>query len=163
MRKNQWLVLVMTVLSFYCVGCIWLTQISCYPLWALVGSREFVTYHVAWWHSIWGVDFVPAGLVFLGSIAMIWLRPEGVSRWMVWTGLALQVAIYAATALWWAPLMAGLATPQTGLLPERYHLLITTHWMRVAMITAYGLLVFWMLVRSFDIEMMQPSVAASST
>jgi hypothetical protein len=27
---------------------------------------------VAWWHSIGGVTFVPAGLVFLGSTLMFW-------------------------------------------------------------------------------------------
>jgi hypothetical protein len=46
------------------------------------------------------------------------------------------------------PLMARLADPQSGLILPLYHQLMLTHWIRVALVTAYGLLAFWMLLRS---------------
>jgi hypothetical protein len=44
--------------------------------------------------------------------------------------------------------MARLADPQSGLILPLYHQLMLTHWIRVALVTAYGLLAFWMLLRS---------------
>ncbi len=44
--------------------------------------------------------------------------------------------------------MARLEGPNGALLLERYQLLLTSHWLRVAIITAYALLVFWMLAQS---------------
>ncbi len=44
--------------------------------------------------------------------------------------------------------MARLEAPNGGLLHERHRLLMISHWLRVAIVTAYGLLVFWMLAQS---------------
>lgn len=100
MSKNQWLLFVTAALSFYGVGNIWLVQMSSYRLWPYVGKPDFYAYHVAWWHSIWGVIFIPAGLVFLGSILMFWWPPSGVPAWAVWVGCGLQVILYVLTAIW---------------------------------------------------------------
>jgi hypothetical protein len=148
MTKNQWLLLSTAALSFYGTGNIWLVQLSSYRLWRYVGPREFWTYHLAWWHSIWGVIFVPAGLVFVGSVLMLWLRPPGVPGWAVWLGFGLQVLLYTLTAVWWGPLMARLATREAGLLLPLYNKLMLNHWLRVAIVTAYGLLAFWMLAQT---------------
>jgi hypothetical protein len=151
MTKRQWLLLCTATLSFYGVGNIWLVQLSSYRLWRYVGARDFWAYHIAWWHSIWGVIFFPAGLVFVGSLLMLWLRPPGVPRWAVWLGVGLQVLLYLLTALWWGPLMARLATRETGLLLPLYHELMVSHWLRVAIVTAYGVLAFWMLVQTMSL------------
>ncbi len=161
MAKSQWLLFVVAALSWYSTGVIWLVQVSCYPLWTRVGKREFYNFHLAWWHSIWGVIFVPAGIVFLGALAMMWMRPSGVNAGLLWTGLSLQIALYAATAIWWGPLMARLATPENGLLLNNYHLLMTTHWLRVAIVTAYGVLIFFMLVK--NVTLGQQSVVSATT
>jgi hypothetical protein len=44
--------------------------------------------------------------------------------------------------------MARLETDAGGLSPERYQLLMTTHWIRVGIVSAYGLLALWMLTQS---------------
>jgi hypothetical protein len=44
--------------------------------------------------------------------------------------------------------MARLANPETGLILPLYRELMLTHWIRVALVTGYGLLAFWMLLRS---------------
>jgi hypothetical protein len=146
MNANRWLLLIALAVGFYNAGQIWLTQVVCYPLWGYVGRAEFPVYHVVWWHSIWGVCLGPAGLAALGTVAMLWLRPPGVPAGAVWLGLGLQAATWILTALWWAPMQARMA--DGGFSVPTFHLLLSTHWLRVALVTAYALLLFWMTMRS---------------
>jgi hypothetical protein len=148
MPVAQLLLLMTSALALYGIGQVWLVQMSSYRLWAFVGPREFSAYHMAWWRSIWGVVLAPAALVFLGAVLMLWWRAPGVPLWAVWLGLGLQIALAAGTAAWWGPLMARLEDASGGLLRNRYALLMETHWLRVAIVTAYGLLTLWMLARS---------------
>ena len=145
MSRAQLLLLATCALSIYSVGNVWPVQVSSYRLWPYVGPREFAAYHMAWWHSIWGVILAPAVLVFCGAVAMLWLRAPGVPTWAPWVGLALQIALVAGTAAHWGPLMAHLEGPDGTLLADRYRLLMTTHWLRVAIVTAYGALTLWMV------------------
>jgi hypothetical protein len=139
---------VTSALGLYAVGNIWLVQLVSYRLWPYVGRQEAYAYHIAWWHSIWGVLFIPAGVVLVGSLAILWIRPEGISRRSAKAGFSLQVLIYVITGAWFAPLMARLATPDSGLSLPLYHVLMTTHWVRVALFTAYGLVCCYMLGKS---------------
>ena len=148
MDRSQWLLLVTCALSLYSVGNIWPVQLSSYPLWTQVGPGEFHAYHLAWWRSIWGVILAPAGVVFVGAILMPWWRAPGVPPWATGLGLALQLALVVGTALWWGPLMARLEDRAGGLSMARFQLLMATHWLRVAIVTAYGALTLWMLARS---------------
>jgi hypothetical protein len=148
MNESHWLLLGTCALSLYAVGQVWLVQLSSYPLWTYVGEQEFRTYHAAWWHSIWGVVLAPAALLIIGAALMLWWRAPGVPAWATWLGGALQAALLLGTAIWWGPLMARLETPSGGLSLERYQLLMTTHWIRVGIVSAYGLLLLWMLAQS---------------
>jgi len=148
MNRSQWLLLATCALSLYSVGNIWPVQLSSYRLWKYVGPREFHAYHLAWWHSIWGVILAPAVLVFSGALLMLWWRAPGVPPWAPRFGFALQVALVLGTALWWGPLMARLEGAGGGLAVERFRLLIGTHWLRVAIVTVYGALMLWMVAQS---------------
>ena len=148
MTKRQVLLLATCVLSVYGAGNIWPVQLSSYKLWVHVGQREFHAYHVAWWHSIWGVILAPAGLVLIGAILMLIWPPPGVPAWALWAGLALQVALGLGTALYWGPMMARLSTPERGLDLPLYHTLMLSHWLRVAIVTGYAALTVWMVAAS---------------
>jgi hypothetical protein len=148
MNVSQGLLLASCALGLYGVGQVWLVQLSSYRLWTYVGKQEFHAYHAAWWRSIWGVVLVPAALLIICAALMLWWPAPGVPTWATWLGGALQAALLLGTAFWWGPLMARLEAPSGALQRERYGLLIRTHWIRVAIISAYGLLVFWMLARS---------------
>jgi hypothetical protein len=69
------LLFITSALGIYAVGNIWFVHLVSYALWPYVGKQEAYAYHIAWWHSIWGVLFIPAGAVLLGSIVMLWVRP----------------------------------------------------------------------------------------
>jgi hypothetical protein len=130
------------------VGQVWLVQLSAYRLWSLVGDREFRAYHAAWWRSIWGVILAPAVILSAGAALMVWRPAPGVPSWATWLGFALQLALILGTALWWGPLMARLETTNGALDRQRYGLMVRTHWARVGLISAYGILVLWMLAQS---------------
>ena len=53
-----------------------------------------------------------------------------------------------STAAWWAPLMTRLIKPDGEMLLRDYQLLMSTHWIRLALITAYGVTSFYTLIRS---------------
>ncbi|HUO02502.1 MAG TPA: hypothetical protein VMU31_06970 [Rhizomicrobium sp.] len=144
----RWLLLCVFALSLYGTGQVWLVQLSSYPLWRHVGAAEFPAYHLAWWRSIWGVVLGPAALVFLGAFLMLaWRGPE-IPLWAAWTGVALQLGLALGTALWWGPLMARLEGASGGPDPARFTLLLQTHWLRVALVTAYSVLLSWMMLLS---------------
>jgi hypothetical protein len=146
--RGQWVLLVISALGLYAVGNVWLVQLACYRLWPHVAPAEAFNYHIAWWHSIWGVLFGPSAIVVLGAVALLWMRPANLKVRLVWLGLALLVLTSVGTAIWWAPLMARLVTPDGVMLLRDYGLLMSTHWIRVALITAYGITYFIMLIRS---------------
>jgi hypothetical protein len=153
LTSGRLLLLGTSALGLYAVGNVWLVQLVCYRLWAHVGQTEAYGYHIAWWHSIWVVLFVPAGLLFLGALVLPWVHPPGVVDRFLWLGFVLQVITAAGTAVWWAPLMARLVSPDLGIMSARdYDLLMSTHWIRVALITAYGLLYYCLLIKSTPLD-----------
>lgn len=148
MTIAEWVLLLTLALSFYNVGIIWVMQVHIYPLFGLVGEEEWVPYHTVHWHRIWGVVFVPAGLTLLGAILLLFFRPEAVPTWSLWLGLGVQVVLYALTAMVWAPMQVRLSKGNK-LHPEVYETLLRTHWGRVALITVYAMLMFWITIASF--------------
>jgi len=142
------LLLINLALGFYSVGTVWLVQLSSYPLWIRVGREEFHDYHIAWWRSIWLPILFPGLLAFLGAVAALWLRPPHVPVGAVWLGVLLQIAWIVGTVVWWGPLMARIGRVPGEFQTELFHLLLRTHWLRVAFITTYGLLVLWMAMVS---------------
>jgi hypothetical protein len=137
------LLLVTFALSLYATGQIWLVQLSSYPLWRYVGPQQFHDYHLAWWRSIWGVVLAPAVLTFVGATLMLRWPVAGIEPWAPWAGAGLQLALLLGTAAWWGPLMARLETQAGGLDMARFQLLMATHWLRVAIVTAYAALLTW--------------------
>jgi hypothetical protein len=90
----------------------------------------------------------PAALTFVGAVLMLHWPAPGAPAWALWAGLALQIALLAGTAVRWGPLMARLETAGGGLDPARYSLLLSTHWLRVGVVTAYSALLVWLVARA---------------
>ena len=148
-RNSNLLLLINVAVAFYNVGTAWLVPLSSYPLWAFVGLKEIQDYHNAWWQSIWGPALFPAGMGFVCAVLMNRWRPKYVSARAVRLGVILQVVWVVGTAVWWAPLMMSLGSVPGEFSAIQYHELLTTHWIRVAIFTSYGILVFWMAAKSW--------------
>ena len=153
MTRGRVILLCACALGLFAVGNVWLVQLVCYRLWAYVGEAEAYAYHFAWWRSIWFVLFVPAGLLFVAGLVLPWLRQSGAERNPAWLGLALQVATAIGTAAWWAPLMARLVSKSGIMLARDYSLLMSTHWIRLALITAYRATYLAMLIKATRVNL----------
>ncbi|GAC1505731.1 MAG: hypothetical protein NVS2B12_19590 [Ktedonobacteraceae bacterium] len=149
----RWLQLISLAASCYNVGTIWMTQLG-YRLWARIKPGEFEEYHRAWWEGWGGIKPIvfPAGIAAtLGSLAQLRWRSAAVPRWLLWLNIMVQVQSWLWTGLLWAPLQARLKRTQRedgGLDPD-YQRLMSTHWWRVALFTASGVLQFCIVVMSF--------------
>jgi len=71
MIASHFLLLGACALGLFGAGKVWLVQLSSYPLWTYVGEQEFRAYHLAWWHSIWGVILAPASSYLRGVDVMV--------------------------------------------------------------------------------------------
>jgi hypothetical protein len=159
MNKAQWVLIVTLAASFYNVGAIWMVQFG-YRLWPYVAPSDFGAFHEAWWSMIKPFVFPVAGIALLGSIALIWWPPEGVAAILIWLNIALHVATHASTAAFWGRWQGQThyAKLPNGLLDPMYVRVMSTHWIRAALMTVNALLVFWMLVEHLSSKV---SAAAS--
>ncbi len=151
MNRSQWVLIITLAATFYGVGNIWMTEFG-WRLWPYVAPADFGAYHNAWWAMIKPVVFPVAAVAFFGAFALIWWRPAGVSSAAVWLNIAIQVLIYALTAMLWGRWQAQThyATLPGGGLDPMYLRGMGTHWIRAALITMSGLIVFWMLVQDLS-------------
>jgi len=146
MDRAWWILFSTMLLSVWNAGIVWFTQVAVYPLWPLVDANHFHDYHLTWWHDMWP-SFAPVVLMLLCSIALLWNRPAGVSRMVLWIGIALQMTVHALTIFFWAPIQAAMATPE-GMSVLKYRQLMASHWLRVAFFVAYAVLMIWVFARS---------------
>ncbi len=121
------------------MGAAWLAQLN-WELWVYVGRAEFQAYHLAWWHGIWWAIFPVAAIALFGSFAELKWRPGAVPASAVWLGVIIQAVTYLLTALWWGPGQAQLTQLHlgNGSIDPHYYRLVTTNWLRVALITSSG-------------------------
>jgi len=138
-----WLLFATALLSIWNVGIVWFTHIAVYPLWRFVGPKNFATYHLKWWRYM-RPSFGPVVLMFLCSVALLFIRPRGVSSEFLWLGLALQISVHSLTVTHWAPIQAALATSE-GMSQQKYQQLMSTHGWRVGFFAAYAVLMVWMV------------------
>lgn len=73
-NENLYLIL-WAALSFWTLGQIWFGQIVIYPLFALVGDREYIAYHRAYTRRIPLVVILPGFASFLLPMLLVWLVP----------------------------------------------------------------------------------------
>ena len=148
MSRAQWILIFTLAASFYDAGTIWMTQFG-WRLWPYVAPADFAVYHDAWWSMIKPVIFPVAALAFIGSILLIWWRPDGVEGSLVWINAGMQLAVYILTAIFWGPWQAQThyARLPDGSLDPVYQRVMSTHWIRAALISANAVLVLWMMIQ----------------
>lgn len=87
-----------TLAFFFCLGISWLLQVAIYPTYRLVGSAEFVAFHVAQGRRMIPVMVVPMfATSILGVVTAVMSRDE-VYAWFTW-GVGLCGLVVIATTL----------------------------------------------------------------
>ena len=81
---------------------------------------------------------LPVALAFAGAIALIWYRPAGSPERAVWCAVGFQAASHVLTAFLWGPWQAKLSSDPLGPASPQLTSILSTHWIRTMLISAYG-------------------------
>lgn len=147
MSFTSYLFLACLAAALYLTGLIWLVQVVQYPLFALVGPREFPAFHAA--HSAWitPVVFVPMLVHITTALLLLGLRPPGAPTWALWIGAALAAITWASTIFIQVPQHNRLAL--YGSDPAVIAALVRGNWIRTLAWTAHSALLLWSALRVF--------------
>ena len=142
MSLADWLLLCAVAFGWYHTGFIWLVQVVAWPLFGYVGPKEFERYHQAWWRGIRFILFIPSALAGVAGLWLLFVRPVGVPEWLVALAFTAYVLTYVVTAIWFGPQQAAL----NDACSPRFELILRTHWLRTALVTANALCLLGALV-----------------
>jgi hypothetical protein len=134
-------------LAFYNVGTIWAHEVDIFRSWKLVPQDAFHRLQAAHWRKLPYWVLLPVGLALAGSIALLRYRPANSPAWAVWCALVFQIASLVLTALLWGRWQAKLSKDPLGPASPYLIKILSTHWIRTALINAYGFtLLVWAIV-----------------
>jgi hypothetical protein len=147
MDFSHTLLLFCTILEFYILGVTWLVQIVVYPLFAKVGSKEYITYHTFYSSQIPLPIILPGFASFLLPIALIFFRPESVSLGLALANMVCGLVALLVTVLLEIPRHDQLERggKQEVVIQE----LIRYNWPRTLGITGSAVLTLMMLMLAF--------------
>ena len=129
--------------TWYMVGLIWMVQIVHYPLFAKVGSEQFVGYQISH-QSLTTLVVGPPMLVEIVTAAwLLWARPPAVDGWLAYAAFALLIVVWGSTMFIQVPCHEKLTSGFDAAVHSR---LVVSNWIRTVGWTGRGLLVTWMLV-----------------
>ena len=127
----MWALLVTLRFTWYMTGMIWSMQVFEYPLFALVGPKEFSSYHATHNRSLPFFVILPSVLALASAVVLFWIRPTGIPVWSVALVVALDLAVLVSTAAWQAPLHARL--DREGFSVEVIGTLVRSNWIRTVL------------------------------
>ncbi|MDW8217850.1 MAG: hypothetical protein RML57_09680 [Acidobacteriota bacterium] len=131
--------------ALYMTGVIWLVQRVHYPLLRYVGAESFADYHHRHVAAIFPVVAPPMLVEGVAAVWLVFQPPVGVSRWVLWGGLACVLTAFGVTALVSIPCHDRLAAQGfDGATLER---LVSTNWLRTLAWTLHGVLSLAALVQ----------------
>ena len=134
----MWAFLVTLAFTLYMTGMIWSMQVFEYPLFALVGPKDFLRYHAAHNRSLPFFVILPSVLALGSAVVLFWIRPAGIPLWSVVLVVALDLAVLVSTAAWQAPLHGRL--DREGFSAEIIRTLVRSNWIRTVLWTMNALL-----------------------
>lgn len=127
-------------LAFYLVGAIWAHEVDIFRTWKYIDVKDFPTVQSVHWHKLPYWIFSPLVLALAGSIALIWYHPDASPSWAIWGNLGCQLASHLLTAIFWGRWQGMLSKDPRGPASPYLAKILSTHWIRTLLITAYGLI-----------------------
>lgn len=122
--------------TLYMMGLIWFVQLVHYPMFANVPEHAFGAYErVHQQRTAWAVS--PMIVELAAAVAYLWYRPSGHPAWLAWLGLAIVLAMWGSTFLWFGPAHGKLGR---GFDAELHRRLVRYNWARTAGWSLRGLL-----------------------
>ena len=130
--------IVTLALSLYMTGMIWSMQILEYPLFALVGPKEFPAYHQRHNRGLPLLVILPSLAAFTSAVVLIVTRPKRLPLWASIVVVVLDLLIIIATAVREVPLHAQL--DREGSQAPLIRQLVQGNWIRTVLWTAKAIL-----------------------
>ena len=104
----MWALLVTLAFTLYMTGMIWSMQILEYPLFALVGPKEFPAYHRRHNRGLPSVVILPSLIALVSAVVLIFTRPAHLPLWASIVITVLDLIVLVVTMAREAPLHAQL-------------------------------------------------------
>ncbi len=137
--------LLQLVVTFSLIGVIWFVQVVHSPLFSKVGHDNFAKYEELR-QGLTRLVVAPLMLVeAFTALAMVWVRPPGVSQGTAIIGTVLVALLWCSTFFWQVPLHQRLAASFDESVHQK---LVGSNWLRTAGWSARGLLVSWMYLQA---------------
>jgi hypothetical protein len=154
-RKDRWALVALIVAAVVAaanVGQILLTHAH-YQSWQYIGAPEMTAVHDSW-ESV--VDYVIMPLAIasaLCTLGLFLLKHSRVPWWTVGVAAGLEAAVFITSFTMWARWQnelgnGGYVRLTDGTLSIPYEWIMDTHWLRIALMTAFALAVLAMLIRA---------------
>ena len=124
-------------LTLYMSGMIWSMQILEYPLFALVGPKEFPAYHRRHNRRLPFLVILSSLAAFASAVVVIFTRPARLPLWASRVVAVLDLCIIIATVVREAPLHAQL--DREGSQAPLIRQLVQGNWIRTGLWTANAL------------------------
>jgi hypothetical protein len=128
MNPDLVLILAFVFLSIFNAGVMTVLQLQHYAIYPHVGPANFVAYIRANNRAALVPVIVPAMLLLVVSLALVFVRPRGMPASVALAALACNLVQLASTALWQRRLQAEMAV--AGYDEAKTRLLIATNWIR---------------------------------
>jgi hypothetical protein len=130
-------------LVFYIVGASFVQSFVSYPAWREVGANEFKAYYHVVSSRIVRIMVLPGVLEILATVALLWLRPRVVPRWLVVLALVLNLVRFVSTAM--IQLRVREQLDSGGLSAKAINRMIHGDYLTQACSIARALLYVWMM------------------
>lgn len=125
-------------------GVIWVIQVVHYPLFARVGTDEFMRYASAHNTAITPIVFPPMLIELVTAFLLIFDRPTNVPAWSAWIGLGFVGVIWFSTAFLQVPQHSILGS---GFDAAAHSALVQSNWIRTVAWTVRSALLLWLLTK----------------
>ncbi len=132
-------------LTVYMTGMIWSMQILEYPLFALVGPKEFPAYHRRHNRGLPVFVILPSLAAFVSAVVLIFTRPARLPLWASSVVAAIDLVVVVVTVAREAPLHGQL--DREGSSETVIRQLVRGNWIRTILWTANGLFLLALAVQ----------------
>jgi hypothetical protein len=132
-------------LTLYMTGMIWSMQVLEYPLFALVGPKEFPAYHRRHNRGLPVFVILPSVAALVSPVVLIFTRPARLPQWSAIVVAAIDLVVVAVTVAREAPLHGEL--DREGYSEPVIRQLVQGNWIRTILWTANGLFLLALTVQ----------------
>lgn len=140
---GQFVFLIHFATTFAMVGIMWFVQLAYYPNLAVVGRKAFVTYQREHIRRITGIAWTMLVLELATALAVAFLPPPDIPRWLLAVNVAILLSIWYSTCFVQVPVHQQVEQCWDAAAHAR---LVETNWFRTAAYTVRGALLLYAAV-----------------